>query len=81
MLAVLDDLVQRTVLDRTDLAFAYLPPVPADVLFDVLDEAVDRRHFWVSHAPPTVAVHVPDLMEDPWWEAFLDRIGYPRSPE
>ena len=80
-LALLDDLTERTVLDRTDLLLLYVPPVPADVTWDVLEDAMDARHYWVPYVRPTVSVYAPELMEDPRWETFLSRIGNPGSRE
>ncbi len=78
-LAVLDDLTERTALDRTDLMFSLFPPVPADVFFDVLEDAVDARHFHVPYLPPRASIYWPEALEDPRWQDFLSRIGYPGS--
>jgi TolB-like protein len=76
-LVVLDDLVERTQLDRADLLFLYGFSAPLDVFFDVLDEAVEAKHFWVAFAPSWYPVYVPELNDDPRWEEFLIRIRYP----
>jgi TolB-like protein len=80
-LAVLEDIPARTVLKNTDLVFSYLRPDPLvrDRFFEVLAHAVEARHFHVPYIPSATATFEPDIMEDPQWEAFLDRIGNPGS--
>jgi len=78
-LALMDDVADRTALDRTDLLFYYLPPVPADVFFDVLEEAVAHHHMWVPSVPEVIGRYHTDLMNHPRWEEFIQRIQYPGS--
>jgi tetratricopeptide (TPR) repeat protein len=80
-LALLEDVAEKTVLDRTDLLWFYFPPVPPDVFFDVLEEAAELRHIWVPFTPTVVAQYGQELREDPRWERFLRQIQYPGSPE
>ncbi|MFH1765252.1 MAG: tetratricopeptide repeat protein [Gemmatimonadota bacterium] len=78
--AVLDDLVEETQLDMADLVFLYVYIAPPDIFFDVLEEAVDQRHFLVAFLP-SLAHPLPGLRDDPRWEEFLTRIDYPGSVE
>ena len=75
--AVLADVERRSVLRRPDLLIWYARPQLADAFFDVLGEALDARHQWISTTPAYVAFYAPELTEDPRWQAFLVRINYP----
>jgi TolB-like protein len=79
--AVLNDLAERTELDRPDLLFLYSASAPPDVYFDVLEAAVRNRHLWVAFFPLSTLTDRPDLREDPRYERFLTRIGYPGPVE
>jgi tetratricopeptide (TPR) repeat protein len=78
---VLDDVVEKTVLERADLLFAYCFAAPADGCFDVLEEALTLKHFWVGFVPGMALEDRPDILEDPRWDQFLNRIGYPGARE
>jgi len=78
-LSFLDDLIERTVLSRTDLLYLFAPPVPVDMFFQVLEEAVEARHFHVPYVPILISTYWSEILEDPRWEAFLSRIGNPGS--
>jgi len=74
-LSLLDDVVERTQLDRGDLLFEYCGLTSADVCFDLLGEALRMKSPWVALLPR--AVVRPDILGDPRWKEFLTRIGYP----
>ena len=75
--SVLADLERQSVLTRPDLLQWYGRPKLADAFFDVLGEALDARHQWISITPAYVASYAPELTKDPRWQAFLTRIHYP----
>lgn len=79
--AVLEDVVDRTPLNRSDLLFAYAIFGRPDPFFSALDEAVRLRHFWVPFVPEVVyGTYLPQtasIEHDPRWEEFLERIRYP----
>jgi len=76
-LAVLDDVVARTVLERPHLVFEYAKCASEDMVFDILDEAVRTRGIWVPWVPIHFAAMRVSALDDPRWRAFLDRIGHP----
>lgn len=78
--AVLDDVVAETAFDRADLLMLYSVSAPVDVVFDVLDEAIKMRHFLVAFVPGSEGEYNPEVVEDPRWGPFLERIGFPGAP-
>jgi hypothetical protein len=76
-LAVLDDVVARTLLERPHLVFEYSKLASEDVIFAILDEAVRTRSIWVPWIPIQFPAMRVSTLADPRWRAFLDRIGHP----
>jgi len=79
--AVLDDLVERTQLDRADLLFWYSASAPPEVYLDVLEEAEKLMVLWVAFVPLSISKYRPDILEHPRFEQFLRRIRYPGPVE
>ena len=63
----MDDLVEKTQLGRDEFLFLYCAAASADRCFDVLEEAVDQRHFWVVFVPIWFRTHLPEVIKDPRW--------------
>ena len=75
--AVLEDIVDRTILERADIFWCYARVAPKDLFFELVEEAVSKRHMWVPWIPVMVGRSVPELIEDPRWAEFLEKIRYP----
>ncbi len=75
--ALLDEIVDQTILSRPHLLFEYAALAPMEVLFDVLEEAVEGRHIWMSWIPIDCCGVRPEIRDDPRWGVFLRRISHP----
>jgi len=75
--AVLDAIAASTVLSRVDFFLEYAAIAPADVFFDVLEEAVRVRHSLVPWIPIQTSITNPERLDDPRWTDFMKTINHP----
>lgn len=79
---LLEDIVLRTPFSRADLILEYSRVAPADLFFSALEEAVEKRHFWVVFVPTLFKIpgHPQrlDITQDVRWNEFLSEF-FPAS--
>ena len=69
--------VQGSAIDPLRVAYVYAALGDADVAFDWLEKAYERRSMEVPHIP--VAPSLDPLHSDPRFDDLLRRIGFPES--